>query len=313
MRDHLHAALMLGVAVLGYAGWALYWTTDLFVNVEDPFWNRYEDTFVAADLLMCTAFLAAAVLLVKKNPLAVPFGIAAAGAMVFLVSLDTTFNLRNGHYRTLTPVMVFEVGINLLCLSFGPFTVVRLWRRRRELEQSAPPLPVVEREGPSAEAEAGRPSWVPFFQFCTRVNAGLTAFFGVLFVAAPLLSLGLLGLGPDAGAVTMVQAYGCSLLFLAVLCWWFRSADGLLVVRGLSAANCVEDGALAVLLFVRTLWGPVGPLGWLFTGVFVLEVVAYGVLLVATPAQGRGLQVKRVAAGRPFLPAASPMSQGVDG
>ncbi len=310
MKDRLHAAAMLGVAVLGYVGWALYWTTDLFVNLEDPFWNRYEDTFVAADLLMCTAFLAAAVLLVKKNALAVPFGIAAAGAMVFLVSLDSTFNLRNGHYRTFTPVMVFEIGINLLCLSFGPFTVVRLWRRRRELERSAPPPPVVEREEPSGEA--GRPSWVPFFQFCTRVNAGLTGIFGVLFVSAPLLSLELLGLGPDAGAVTMVQAYGCSLLFLAVLCWWFRSADSLLVVRGLSAANCVEDGALAVLLFVRTLWGPVGPLGWLFTAVFVLEVAAHAVLLVRTPAQEDG-RVKTVAAGAPVLSAAYPTSQGVDG
>jgi hypothetical protein len=312
MRDCLHAAAMLGVAILGYAGWALYWTTDLFVNVDDPFWNRYEDTFVAADLLMCTAFLAAAVLLVKKNSLAVPFGIAAAGAMVFLVSLDTTFNLRNGHYRTITPVMVFEIGINLLCLSFGPFTVVRLWRRRRELEQTVLPPLAVERAESSGEAEVGRPSWVPFFQLCTRANFGLTGFFGVLFVAAPLLSLELLGLGPDAGAVTMAQAYGCSLLFLAVLCWWFRSADSLLVVRGLSAANCVEDGALAVLLFVRTLWGPVGPLGWLFTGVFILEVVAHAVLLVMTTAQRSG-RLKAIAAGQPLLPAAFPMSQGVDG
>lgn len=134
MGDRIHAAAMLGIAAFGLVGWTLYWTTDLFVNPEDPSWNRFEDTFVLADGLMCSAFLASGLLLIRRRVLAVPMGIAAAGAMVFLLALDFLFNVQNGHYRAVTPVMALEIGINLLCLAFGPFTIVRLWRRRLMLE-----------------------------------------------------------------------------------------------------------------------------------------------------------------------------------
>jgi hypothetical protein len=134
MGDRIHAGVMLFIAALGFVGWTVYWTTDLFVNPNDPLWNRYEDTFVLADLLMCSSFLASGVLLLRGNVLAVPLGIAAAGAMVFLLALDFLFNVQNGYYRELTPVLCIEIAINLLCLAFGPFTVIRLWRRRQALE-----------------------------------------------------------------------------------------------------------------------------------------------------------------------------------
>jgi hypothetical protein len=279
MSDRLHAGLMLGVALLGYVGWTLYWTTDLFVNLDDPFWNRYEDTFVAADLLMCTAFLASAVLLLKQSSLAVPFGVAAAGGMVFLVALDVTFNLRNGHYHTLTPVMLFEVGLNLLCFLFGPITIVRLWRRRNDLEHVPRPAPAIREEVANG---AGGVGGLRLFAFCARVNLFLTGGFGTLFVAAPQLSLRLLGVVPDAGAVVLIQAYGCSLVFLAVLCWWFRDTVSMVAVRGLSAANCVEDALLAALMGVRTFQGHLNSLGWVLMALFVLEVVVHALVLAAT-------------------------------
>jgi hypothetical protein len=142
MGDRIHAAAMLGIAALGFVGWTLYWTTDLFVNPMDPFWNRYEDTFVLADGLMCSAYLASGLLLIRRRVLAVPMGIAAAGAMVFLLALDFLFNVQNGHYRVVTPVMALEIGIDLLCLAFGPFTIVRLWRRRLALEPMPMPMPM---------------------------------------------------------------------------------------------------------------------------------------------------------------------------
>jgi hypothetical protein len=122
------------LSAFGLVGWTVYWTTDVFVKPDDPLWNRYEDTFVLGDVLMSLSFIASGVLLLRRNVLAVPLGIAAAGAMVFLLSLDFLFNVQNGYYRELGPVTLLEIGINLLCLAFGPFTVIRLWRRRHALE-----------------------------------------------------------------------------------------------------------------------------------------------------------------------------------
>ncbi len=153
MGDRIHAALMLAIGVFGFAGWTLYWTTDLFVKPHDPLWNRYEDTFVLADLVMCSAYLAAAWLLLRRRVLAVPLGIAAAGGTVFLLCMDLLFNLQNGYYRDATPVTVLEVGINLLCLAFGPFTIVRLWRRRLALEPRAAGGPTLSSSSPQPPSE----------------------------------------------------------------------------------------------------------------------------------------------------------------
>jgi hypothetical protein len=87
MTDRLHGALMFGVALLGYVGWTLYVTTDLFVNADDPFWNRYEDTFLAADLLMCTAYLIAAIFLLRKDVRAVRWIFCSICGMATIVSL----------------------------------------------------------------------------------------------------------------------------------------------------------------------------------------------------------------------------------
>ncbi len=158
MGDRIHAAAMLLIAAFGFVCWTVYWTTDVFVDLQSPLWNRYEDTFVLGDVLMCSAYLAAGLLLIRRRVLAVPLGIAAAGATVFLLSLDFLFNVQNGYYRTFTPVMVLEIGINLLCLAFGPFTIIRLWRRRLVLE--APPtragLDPESAPIPSLELQASR-------------------------------------------------------------------------------------------------------------------------------------------------------------
>jgi hypothetical protein len=149
MGDRIHGAVMLLIAAFGFVGWTVYWSTDVFVNPRDPLWNRYEDTFVLADVLMCAAYFASGLLLLRRRVLAVPLGLAAAGATVFLLSLDFLFNVQNGYYRTFTPVMGLEIAINLLCLAFGPFTIVRLWRRRLALEPLAVRMEIVSEFTPT--------------------------------------------------------------------------------------------------------------------------------------------------------------------
>jgi hypothetical protein len=173
--------------------------------------------------------------------------------------------------------MGFELFLNALCLAFGPFTIFRLWKRRAVLEGAYyPPLPPDEK----CQDEEKPPSRVVrFFQLCTRINMGLTGFFGVLFVALPVASLQLLGIGLDSGAVLMLQAYGCSLVFLSVLCYWFQTSESRWVISGLAVGNCVEDTLLAILLGVRTFQGHLNALGWIFTTLFVLEVLVHAVML----------------------------------
>ena len=82
---------------------------------------------------MAVAYLVAAHLLVRGRMAAVPIGIAAGSAMVFLGLMDTLYNLEHGQYAIRTPEMATETAINVVCLVFGPWTMVRLWGARRRL------------------------------------------------------------------------------------------------------------------------------------------------------------------------------------
>ncbi len=72
-------------------------------------------------------------LLLRGHALAVPVGIAAGSAMVFLGCMDTLFNLEHAKYADGTPEMAIETAIDVICLTFGPFTMMRLWRIRDRL------------------------------------------------------------------------------------------------------------------------------------------------------------------------------------
>lgn len=54
--------------------------------------------------------------------------------MVFLGCMDTLYNLEHGEYADMTPEVAVETAINVVCLTFGPFRMWRLWRIRRRLE-----------------------------------------------------------------------------------------------------------------------------------------------------------------------------------
>ena len=130
--DRVHAALMRVAAV----GTIAYWVAYFFGAVQtgnDPGYVAFENAFPLADAYMSVAYLLAAHLLVRGRTAAVPVGIAAGSAMVFLGLMDTLFNLEHGQYAIRTPEMATEIAINVVCLIFGPWTMVRLWRARRRL------------------------------------------------------------------------------------------------------------------------------------------------------------------------------------
>ena len=133
MSDRPHAALMLLAAVGTTAYWTAYFTSGSVRTSADPGYLAFEDAFPLADGYMTACFLVAAGLLWAGRVAAVPFGIAAGSAMVFLGCMDVLFNLEHGKYAAMTPAMAVETAINVGCLVFGPLTMVRLWRARHRL------------------------------------------------------------------------------------------------------------------------------------------------------------------------------------
>jgi len=89
----VHAVLMLVVAFGTVAYWTAYFTSGAVQTSEDPSYIVFENAFPLADGYMAACFVIAAILLLRGSPTAIPFGIAAGSAMVFLGAMDTLYNL----------------------------------------------------------------------------------------------------------------------------------------------------------------------------------------------------------------------------
>jgi hypothetical protein len=135
--DRVHAALMVIAALGTIAYWATYFGSGAVQTSADPAYLAFENAFPLADGYMTACYLAAAFLLVRRRVAAVPMGVAAGSAMVFLGCMDVLFNLEHAKYASMTSEMAVETAINVVCLTFGPFTMVRLWRARGRLERAA--------------------------------------------------------------------------------------------------------------------------------------------------------------------------------
>jgi hypothetical protein len=131
--DRIHAAAMTAAALAAAAYWIDYFTKGHVRSSDDPSYVAFENAFPAADAYMALCFLVAARQLWQGKPAAVPAGIAAGSAMIFLGAMDTLWNLEHHSYRQRSPEMVVEAAINIGSFVLGPVTIVRLWRRRHAL------------------------------------------------------------------------------------------------------------------------------------------------------------------------------------
>lgn len=132
--DRRHAVAMLVVAAGTAAYWIAWFTTGAVRTSADPAYLAFENAFPLADGWMALGWVVAAVHLLRGRVAAVPWGIAAGSAMVFLGCMDTLYNLQHGKYAHMSAEMAVETAINVVCLTFGPFTMWRLWRVRGRLE-----------------------------------------------------------------------------------------------------------------------------------------------------------------------------------
>lgn len=124
---------MLFVALATAAYWLAFFSTGVVQTAEDPIYLAFERAFPLADGYMAFCFVVSALLLLRGRLAAVPWGIAAGSAMIYLGGMDVLFNLEHGKYADRGPEMLLEIAINVTCLWFGPFTMLRLWERRTHL------------------------------------------------------------------------------------------------------------------------------------------------------------------------------------
>ena len=137
--DRVHAALMLLAALGTVAYWTAWFTTGTVRTADDAAYVAFENAFPLADGYMTLCYVVAAVHLLRGRASAVPVGIAAGSAMVFLGLMDTLFNLEHGKYADPSAPMAVETAINVVCLAFGPWSMVRLWRARERLGRGSAP------------------------------------------------------------------------------------------------------------------------------------------------------------------------------
>jgi hypothetical protein len=133
LSDRIHAVAMAIAAALTAAYWVEWFTKGRVQSADDPEYVTFEESFPLADGYMAVLYVAAAKALWEQRSTAVPLGIAAGSANVFLALMDLLFDLRRGNLRETTPEMQVEKAIIGASLVFGPLTMIRLWRGRSRL------------------------------------------------------------------------------------------------------------------------------------------------------------------------------------
>ncbi len=121
MRDRVAACLMLATGGGIMAFWVLFFTAGLAPDPAPPCYFAFEHSFPLPDLFLAAALMAAGVLVLSGRSAGRKLALAASGALVFLGSLDFSFNIQNGVYRVSPAELFSNAGINLWCVGFGIF------------------------------------------------------------------------------------------------------------------------------------------------------------------------------------------------
>ncbi len=128
--DRIHAGVMLLAAFGTLAYWLVYFTSGATQLRGDAVYLAFENAFPLADGWMAACYVLAAYFLWRGDRSALLWGLCAGSAMIFLGCMDLLFNLEQGHFHApMSAEMLAETVIVVFCLSFGTFTIRRLWRQ----------------------------------------------------------------------------------------------------------------------------------------------------------------------------------------
>lgn len=126
--DRTHAVFMVIAALGTVAYWVTYFTSGATQVRTDAVYIAFENAFPLADGWMVICFFLSAFYLWRGDRRAVLWGICAGSAMIFLGCMDLLFNIQQDHFSgVISAEMWAEIVIVVFCLTFGPFTIWRLW------------------------------------------------------------------------------------------------------------------------------------------------------------------------------------------
>jgi len=126
--------IILAVLLIITALFTVYYWADFYLRgevqvINEDWYMKFEKAFPIADLWMATCSLLGALGLLTGQGYGSFFSLLAAGSLIFLALMDITFNIENNLYPLIgtSSQMVFELVINLWCLTLGIVLITYLW------------------------------------------------------------------------------------------------------------------------------------------------------------------------------------------
>jgi hypothetical protein len=128
--------LLAGLYGASCAGTIAYWVAFVAGPVrteETESYLDFERSFQLADGYLAAMSGAAAVACWRRDARALPLGLMASSAAIYLGCMDVLYNARHGKYRQLSGAMAVEIAINAYSLVVSPVAASTLWSQRDAL------------------------------------------------------------------------------------------------------------------------------------------------------------------------------------
>jgi len=130
---------LIGLSLFTGIGIVTYWITVFFgwfpINELVPGYITWFMSFPIADLWIAITGLVAAIALIKKKNIAIPFGIASGSGLIFLGLYALLYGINTGLLFILTVDEIIKIAIKIYCLSVGSLFIVNFWKLRNNYVQ----------------------------------------------------------------------------------------------------------------------------------------------------------------------------------
>jgi hypothetical protein len=131
----LGGLLVIAAIVTAFYWWS-YFTGGDVMTTHERWYTAFESSFPVADGWLALCMLVSGVGFLRQRSFAVPWGLMAGSALLYLAAMDITFNVENGMYALAgtNDAMKFEVFINITTVALGLMTLavsLNAYRRGR--------------------------------------------------------------------------------------------------------------------------------------------------------------------------------------
>ncbi|MFX1316522.1 MAG: hypothetical protein ACFE9T_11700 [Promethearchaeota archaeon] len=118
--------------IIFIVGFVAFWIYFFLVENKNPerteVYLVFEKSFILADLVFATPALILSVFgILTDQKFGYFFSVIAGSALIFLFLMDLCFNLQQGTYKKRDSSTLLEMGINIMCVIFGPLFIIYGW------------------------------------------------------------------------------------------------------------------------------------------------------------------------------------------